>query len=357
MSKKTKTILLAVIGLAVLAYFKTVNKETTDQKDNMDTNENTNDITPRVNSKATVGFYNVENLFDIYDDPRTSDNEFTPDGDLFWDRERYNDKLNKISSAIIEINYTNPPALLGFAEVENFDVLKDLIHTGDLADFPYKIIHKDNHDRRGIDVAAIYREDLFDVRKHRFYPVTLPGEKEPTTRDILHIEGAFANHETVHVFFTHWSSRRKGTAETEHKRISTAKILRQKIDLVLEKDSKAKIFILGDFNDEPSDKSISKYLTKSDFYNLSQKFEHTKNGTVNHQGDWLVFDQIIVSKNLLNEKLFNISKNDIHIHNSDKVTFTHRDGNTTPSRTYGGPKYYGGYSDHYAVYLNLKIKS
>ena len=322
----------------------------------LDTKETNQTMTTQRNNRASIAFYNVENLFDIYDDPRTSDDDFTPFGELEWDKERYTDKLTKIADVISDINPSNPPAVLGFAEVENYDVLKDLIHTKPLNKWPYKIIHQDNHDGRGIDVAAIYREDLFRVTDKHYYPVILPGKREPTTRDILHIEGEFGNEQLVHIFCTHWSSRRKGTHETAHKRISTAKILRRHIDGVLEDDPKAKIFILGDFNDEPSDKSLSQYLVKSDFYNLSQKFEHTTNGTVNHQGDWLVFDQIIISKHLLNDRSFNISKNDIHIHKNEDVTFTHRDGNETPSRTYGGRKYYGGYSDHYAVYVNLKIQ-
>jgi len=341
-------LIFIVLGIIVFEYIRA--------EVNIDkTSEQSDKKIDMSNNNATIAFYNVENLFDIYNDPHTADNEFTPNGDLSWDKTRYTDKLSKIADVIADLNPSNAPAVLGFAEVENYDVLKDLIHTGALNKQPYQIIHKDNHDKRGIDVAAIYREDLFNLKNSYFYPVTLPGEGEPTTRDILHLEGEFGNHELVHIFYTHWPSRRKGTKETAHKRIAVAKTLRTHIDAVLGQDPKANIFILGDFNDEPSDKSLSQYLVKSDFYNLSQKFENTVNGTVNHQGDWLVFDQIIISKHLLNDKQFNISKNDIHIHQNSDVTFTHRDGNQTPSRTYGGRKYYGGYSDHYAVYLNLKL--
>ncbi|MFD1551800.1 endonuclease [Putridiphycobacter roseus] len=305
--------------------------------------------------KLSIAFYNVENLFDIYDDPNTFDEDFTPDGELRWDNTRYIDKLSKISDIITDIDSDNPPAVLGFAEVENYAVLKDLIHTGILANYPYEIIHQDNHDGRGIDVAAIYRSDVFKAKKMQYYPVILPGRTTSNTRDILHITGEFSNGEAVEIFFTHWSSRRKGTHETAPKRIATARIMREKIDLVLAKNPKANIIISGDFNDEPSDRSVKDYLVKKDFYNLSKKYENTKNGTVNHQGDWLVFDQIIVSNSLLNHSKIKVNKSDIHIQKTRDNTFVHRDGNEVPSRTYGGPKYYGGQSDHYPVYLNISI--
>ncbi len=350
---KKKLYPILVLGLAVIIYF--INDQPNkDQKEKLAIH-NSNDMTlDNTIKKTAIGFYNVENLFDIYNDPQTFDDEFTPEGKLAWDIERYTKKLNKIAEVIVSMDNGNPPAILGFAEIENYDVLKDLVHTGDMKKFGYKIIHQNNHDRRGIDVAAIYREDLFQPEEINFYPVTLPGKRQATTRDILHIEGQFSNQEVIHIYYTHWSSRRKGTSETEPKRLSTANILRKKIEEVLDKDDKANIFVLGDFNDEPSNKSLQ-VLVKNDLYNLSPRLENTSTGTTNHQGNWLVFDQIIISKHLLNDRHFNISKNDVHIYNSEKITFTHRDGNKTPSRTYGGPKYYGGYSDHYPVFVRLNL--
>ena len=123
-----------------------------------------------------------------------------------------------------------------------------------------------------------------------------------------------------------------------------------------EKNPNERIIIMGDFNDEPSNKSVSNYLMKDDFYNLHASFEDSKNGTVNHQGDWMVFDQIIVSNSFFNDDSYKLSENSGKVYNHNDITFTHRDGNKVPSRTYGGPKYYGGTSDHYPVYMTLSLK-
>ena len=348
---KTKTIapiLVIILGFLFYIVFG--------DKDNATTIEPENDMPLNETlKKAIIGFYNVENLFDIYDDPNTFDDDFTPFGELRWDSERYQEKLEKIGEMISTINTNQMPAVMGFTEVENYDVLKDLLKIKALEDEGYKIIHQNNHDGRGIDVAAIYKPEAFEVEKYTYYPVVLPGKKEATTRDILEIKGRFSNGETAVLYFTHWSSRRAGTHETEPKRIAVAKALRDKIDRVLADQNEANIFILGDFNDEPSDKSVKQYLAKDDFTNLSRQFEHTKNGTVNHQGDWLVFDQIIVSNTAMRNSIFKLTEKSAKIHKTRSNTFTHKDGNEVPSRTYGGPKYYGGYSDHYPVYLTLKL--
>ena len=347
--KKIAPVLAIIFGLIYFIVFNKSGDPTSIEPTNdMPLNENF--------KKATIGFYNVENLFDIYDDPKTFDEDFTPTGDQRWTEERYNEKLERIGEMITTIEVGQFPAIMGFSEVENFDVLKDLINSDALKNTGYSIIHKDNSDGRGIDVAAIYRPDAFKVDKYTYYPVVMPGRKKATTRDILEVEGQFSNGERAVVYFLHWSSRRKGTKETEPKRIAAAKVLRSKIDNILSENSSANIFILGDFNDEPSDKSVKKYLMKTDFSNLSSQFEHTENGTVNHKGDWLVFDQVIVSNAAMRNPVFKLTEKSSKIHKTESNTFTHKDGNQTPSRTYGGNKYYGGYSDHYPVYLKLKLK-
>jgi hypothetical protein len=300
--------------------------------------------------QVTIGFYNVENLFDIYNDPQTSDDEFTPHGEKRWDETRYEDKLDAISNVIKDIDNGNGPAFLGLAEIENYEVLEDLIKTKELKNNKYKIIHADNSDTRGIDVAAIYRSDIFEKLDYTYYKIP-----NLYTRDILHVEGKIYGQPTVHYFVVHLPSRRKGTRETEYKRVDVAKVLRSKIDDLLDQNPNERIMVMGDFNDEPHNKSVKQIVSKSDFYNVHSRFDNN-NGTVNHQGDWLVFDQILVSKSLLTDKTYNLTKKSGFIYNKESVTFTHRDGNTTPSRTYGGPKYYGGTSDHYAVYLKMTVK-
>ncbi|MFK8046435.1 MAG: endonuclease [Crocinitomicaceae bacterium] len=340
---------LVILGIGALLYVvfnQTESTETTIAENNMEINKNL--------KETIIGFYNVENLFDIYDDPNTFDDDFTPQGKQAWDLERYQTKLAQIGEIMTGMDKDQLPAIMGFCEVENYDVLEDLIQTSALQKSGYKIIHKDSPDGRGIDVAAIYRPDAFKAEKYSYYSVILPGRDKSTTRDILEIMGEMSNGEKVVVYFNHWSSRRKGTAETEHKRIAAAKVLRSKIDAILSENSEANIFIMGDFNDEPSDRSIRQELVKSDFSNLSSQYEHTANGTVNHQGDWMVFDQIIISNSAMRNSAFKLTEKSANIHVTAENTFTHRDGNKTPSRTYGGTKYYGGYSDHYPVYLTIK---
>ena len=347
MKKKLLIILLSVIGIIII---KLVNTDTnTEQTEYMEkknpTHNNSN------SDKMVIGFYNVENLFDIYDDPKTFDEEFTPFGKKQWDNDRYQKKINDISTVISSLSSKNNPALIGLAEIENYDVLKDLIKAKSLYKTNYKVIHRDNNDSRGIDVAAIYDANSLNVIKYNYYKVD-----GLHTRDILHIEGEIANSEHIHFFITHWPSRRKGEKETEYKRVEVAKIIRSKIDNLLDLNSNERIVIMGDFNDEPSNKSVTNYLMKDDFYNLHDTYENTKNGTVNHRGDWMVFDQIIISNSLLNDNTYKLDKNSGKIYTNNDITFTHSDGNKVPSRTYGGPKYFGGASDHYPVYMTIGIK-
>lgn len=350
--KKNKLIPVIIILIGGLFYF------VTNQKEQAIPLTPTNNM--EVNTKLTeaiIGFYNVENLFDIYDDPKTFDESFTPTGELHWDEERYNTKLMQIGEMINTIDSENLPIVMGFSEVENYNVLKDLTNIELLKGAGYQIIHKDSPDGRGIDVAAIYRPDAFSINTYSYHPVILPGKNRSTTREILEINGTLSNGENITIFFNHWSSRRKGTIETEPKRIAAAEVLRQKTDLLMAENNSANIFILGDFNDEPSDKSVERYLMKDDFSNLTSQYEHTKMGTVNHRGDWLVFDQIIVSNAAMRNPIFKLTEKSAHIHKTHDNTFTHKDGNQVPSRTYGGEKYYGGYSDHYPVYLTIKLKN
>ncbi|MGV6861111.1 MAG: endonuclease/exonuclease/phosphatase family protein [Putridiphycobacter sp.] len=353
MNKKTASIIIAIIAVLVTVFLKKKQDEdklvNEDLKDNTEMSEKSENKTNQ-SEKITVGFYNVENLFDTYDDPYTDDGDFTPHGDLEWDEYRYQDKINKLASVIADIN----PAVMGLAEVENYDVVYDLINTPQLKSKGYKIVHEENNDTRGIDVAAIYNPSVFTLVEYDFHRVS--GNGNNNTRDFLELKGQFFGQEPIHFFINHWPSRRKGTDETEYKRIALAKSMRKRLVELMDEDINERIIIMGDFNDEPSDESIHKYLMKDDFYNLHRKFEDKNQGTVNHQGDWLVFDQIIVSKSLLHDETYHLTKKSGEIYNKGEVTFTHPDGNTTPNRTYGGYKYFGGYSDHYAVYAKIVVK-
>ena len=304
--------------------------------------------------KVTVAFYNVENLFDTKDDPHTNDNDFTPQGYKAWSLDRYYKKLTDLSRVINAINKKDWPIIVGLAEVENAEVIEDLTNEKELKDADYEFVHYESPDDRGIDVALMYRPEFFHVlekKRHRIYNPAYPNSK---TRDILYVKGEFFNGDIFHFFVNHWSSRRDGILETEPKRLFQAGVLRAKMDEVLSKDADAKIIVMGDFNDFPTDKSITKVLgagvSNKGLYNLAYALHMEDKGTINYKNDWGMFDQFIVSQSVFkdglhyNQKQQKILEKDWLIWKGKK-----------PNRTYGGKKYYGGFSDHLPTYIDLVL--
>jgi predicted extracellular nuclease len=317
----------------------------------------------------TVVFYNVENLFDTEDDPRTEDEEFTPEAEKHWTLDRYEKKLEDLAMVLSSINENELPEVIGLCEVENRNVLEDLINIRRLRRGKYRIIHEESPDTRGIDVAFLYREDHFRVTDHRTIPVTFPYDSSETTRDILYVTGTADNREELHFFVNHWPSRLEGERETQAKRIYTAIELRKAVDGVLNKDNQAKLVIMGDFNDEPTNRSIFEMLyannkkkntSTRELYNLMFEMHNNdlKNdtGTYNYMGKWSMLDQIIVSQQLLHDTQgYHTDFDGGRIFKQDWMMYY--DPNlleNIPNRTYGGSEYYGGYSDHLPVYMILR---
>lgn len=306
-----------------------------------------------------VVFYNVENLFDIKDDPHTSDNDFTPDGLMNWTEERYKMKLSNLSDVLSAIN-GNMPVMIGLSEVENKEVLIDLISEPKMKQSQYLIVHEESPDTRGIDVALIFDQNRFNYESHESLRINFPWDVNIKSRDILHVIGYFKNSKRVHVFVNHWSSRSNGVLETEPKRIEIAKVLRAKLDDIYASESDPNIIIMGDFNDTPDDKSVStilrakatKDLKEGELHNLSYKAFKAGKGSLVHEGNWEMLDQMICSKSMI-EKGPVYFKNEAKPFMEDIVMYKSRDGKI-PNKTYGGPKYYGGYSDHLPVYALLK---
>ncbi|HIP32062.1 MAG TPA: hypothetical protein EYG86_04820 [Crocinitomicaceae bacterium] len=334
-------------------------EEIKDNNSNMEENSNRNS-TSNVSGRSVV-FYNVENLFDTENDPRTNDDDFTPSGYLNWDDERYETKLKNISEAINLID--EKPVLIGLAEIENHKVLEALIETPGMTKINYKYVHFNSPDRRGIDVALLYDADAFEVIESEKIAVKLPNNRGFNTRDILHVFGEFNGGAKTHVFINHWSSRREGQKETEHKRVRAATILREEVDKILENDKDANIIIIGDFNDYPDNESLNKVLqakeagydNEGDLINLLFDEHENGEGTAVYQREWSVLDQIIISQAVYDQKSgLGIENQDAEILRERTLIYTYRDGGQKPSATYGGRKYYGGYSDHLPVYIVLK---
>lgn len=308
-----------------------------------------------------VAFYNVENLFDTVDNPMTLDNDFTPKGKKKWSKDRYKHKIKKISSILSllgsqESKYT--PAIIGLVEVENAKVLKDLIRHKNLINHNYNYIHFNSPDERGIDVALLYKNDLFTVLSSKSYPLDLNDSDGNIdyTRDLLVVKGVL-NGDLVHVLVNHWPSRRDGELETKHKRIKAAKLVHEVIDNIKKNERvESKFIIMGDFNDDPSSESIKNYLVTDDFYNPMYTMHTKNNGTSTFYNEWHLFDQIIISNSFFNEEsslVFSKAK----IFKKPWMRIYKGKFKGSPFRTYIGPWYEGGFSDHFPVYLTFNKKS
>jgi len=315
-------------------------------------------------SSFRVMFYNVENLFDTVDQANVQDEEYTPISKKQWNSERYDKKLHQLADVIYAYNKEDVPELIGLCEVENRGVVEDLVTGTVLKHAHYKVVHEDSPDNRGIDVALIYDPERFAYVSHQMYRVPLSGAR-PNTRDIMHVTGT-VDGETLHVFINHWPSRSGGKERSEPNRMLVASKVREAVDKVQANDPNAKIIVMGDLNDHPIDKSVFESLRAKhnkkpsepgDLFNLMYDYHQEGLGTHNYQGNWGVLDHLIVSYPLLNAKQgLSVKADGANIHKQDFFLFTKKDGTKIPSRTYGGPNYYGGFSDHLPIVAELKIK-
>lgn len=316
---------------------------------------------------ASVLFYNVENLFDNINDPQTEDDSFTPDGELHWTSKRLNAKLLNISKVILGSSGWKAPDIVAMCEVENRKVLEKLIRETPLKSISYKIIHKESPDHRGIDVAFIYNSDNFYPLVYHHYPLSNDAEAEIKTREILYVGGIMKGGDTLHFFVNHWPSRYSGLLETKSLRNEAANLLQSKVEDLFREKRNPKIIILGDFNDNPSDESITEIigakalpaeLFSDVLYNLSSGWKTNETGTLKFQSQWFTFDQIIVSGSLLNTNTgWATSVENASINTSPFLL--ERDekyGGLKPRRTYYGFTYNGGFSDHLPVLLKLDFK-
>lgn len=309
-------------------------------------------------SKYTFAFYNLENLFDTVNDPDKADDDFTPDGFKRWNQARLRKKVRNLGHIIQQIGFKEtgfPPVLVGVAEVENKLVLQELRDSEFLKDKGYQFIHYESKDERGIDTALLFRSQYFEVLSstaHEVFFIDDDGEKD-YTRDILEVKGRLEGQE-VSVLVNHFPSRREGEKLTAPKRMLVAKKNEAVIKEILSKDPEAKIILMGDFNDDPHSASIQ-HLMAQGFYNPMELLLTQEDGSLTFKGDWNLFDQILVSENFLqmHGNPFRFQKATIFGENTVRVHDGPYEGH--PFRTYAGPKYIGGVSDHFPVYSIFKI--
>ena len=221
----------------------------------------------------------------------------------------------------------------------------------------YRIVHYEGDDKRGIDVALVYCIDKLQLVYTEPVKVKNPKNRKYKTRDILYAKFYDRRGDTLHVFVNHWPSRYGGERETIKLRSLAANTLKHKVDsLVFLHQTIPKVIIMGDFNDTPEDPSIKDILCYDVLVNLFADgnklgFE----GTLKHQYTWQIFDQIIVTNSLINnDKGLVYRRNSAAIFHGDFLFEKDESfGGVKLFRTYVGPKYFGGYSDHLPVYIDL----
>ena len=293
-----------------------------------------------------IAFYNVENLFDTIDGVN-DDAEFLPSSKLNWNGTRYMEKIAHINQVMKELN---TPLIMGFCEVENAQVLRDVIKYSE-GSKSYGLVHFESPDARGIDVGMIYDSTVLHLERSGYLRFTLPGQDKPSTRDILWAKYSLGK-DTLFAMINHWPSRRSGQDESQPNRLKAAETARHFIDSLLQKNQHSKIIFMGDLNDYPTDlapKMISEKLTP-----MIQPESGEFGGTHNYNNEWDVLDHIMISPSFLKKKGIKIIKNSGEIH-SFEYLITEYKGQMVPFRTYGGNKYLGGYSDHLPVSVNVSL--
>lgn len=323
--------------------------------------------TPAQYKVIVAGFYNLENLFDTINDPNTFDDDFTPSGVYRYTSTIYQDKLERLSDVLSQIGTDVTPdglAFWGTAEIENIDVLLDLAAMPKLANRNYKPIHYNGGDPRGIDCAFMYNPKYFKPISSKSIPInlSLAVKDGKPTRDVLWVQGILAETDTVDVFVGHWPSRRGGEALTAPMRNYVAQIIRGYSDSLIKIRPNAKILVMGDLNDNPTDESVEKYLNSTEkkekmdrykFYNpFTEKFKKGL-GTLAHNDAWGLFDQILLSNAWLDTKQNGWFYKSAHIYKKEFMVQLTGQYKGYPKRCWNFSLYNFGYSDHFPTYIEI----
>lgn len=308
----------------------------------------------QVEGTVRVAFYNVENLFDTIDDPNGRDEEFLPSAEKAWTLERYQKKIDGLVQVFTDLNQ---PAFIGLCEVENERVMLDLAAHAGLRKANYQTVHFESPDYRGIDVGLLYKKKDFKVLEKEVITINFPREivEDYTTRDVLVVTGVFRKCDTLSLIVNHWPSRRGGLKASSPKREYVAEQVRKKVAELYQDNSEANVIIMGDFNDEPDNISIKEVLLKEEnLANAMLDLDLAGEGTYNYRGAWNMIDQFVVSKSFY-QAINPLTVENIGIFKGEYLFYKDKKYGNRPSRTYGGSRYFGGYSDHLPIYLDLNI--
>lgn len=294
--------------------------------------------------------------------------DFTVNSSKNWNSKNYNHKLGNLAKVISELGakYTNTaPVIVGLIEVENRQVIEDLIKQPALAKYDYGIIHYNSFDARGIDVALIYQKRRFTPTNSLKKEIKIYNDdKRSYTRGVLTVTG-FLDNEKVAFFMNHWPSRSGGEARSLPKRNAAAVVLKQQMDSVRLADPTTKLFAMGDFNDDPISSSLKNYLKtaltpkdlspETPYLNLMYPLFKKGVASLAYQDAPNLFDQIIVSGNVIADQV----GQDYSVYKTEiyaPAYLINREGNWKgyPLRSWNGDKYTGGYSDHFPAFVVLQ---
>ena len=305
-----------------------------------------------------IAAWNLENLFDNVDDPDKNDEEWLAEGPKQWDDVKINLKIKNLAKVIKYMNDLEGPDMLGVEEVEHRALLDTLIARY-FCDRNYGVAYEETLDKRGIDCGLIYDKDKFE------FAGTVPHEVELAskypTRYVLQVnlKDKFTG-DNLYVFVNHWPSRRGGEEKSRPNRVKAAEVLMEAISKLPDEDPF--IFIMGDFNDEPSNESIKSIVgavsydcknsvknSDSNFLNLAYPLFDEGHGTYLYRGDWNMLDQIIVSQAVVKDNLINYICNSFEIIKPEIMVTKSGPYKDAAIPTWGGRKYLAGFSDHYPV--------
>jgi hypothetical protein len=322
-----------------------------------------------------IGFYNLENLFDTCHDAGHNDYEYLPDGRNKWTGLKYTSKLRNMARVLAEMGTDRHPlgcALIGVSEVENAKCMADLCNQDPLKKRNMQFVHIEGPDDRGVDCALVYNPSMFKVTDTKLFPYVYvkPEDANRATRGFLTVWGILAGEEVV-VIVNHLPSRFAGSFYREE----GGRQIREVKDLILKDNPKAKIIIMGDMNDDPKNASMAvalgarqkiKDVEEGGLWNPWWDTLASGTGTLQYDGGWNLFDQIILSRSLLDpphmKKLdFMPSKIDCSTLKYFRHEVFRRDylfqregrykGNTL--RTHAGGAWLNGYSDHLPTVVYL----
>lgn len=312
---------------------------------------------------AGIAFYNFENLFDtIPNNPENRDEEFTPNGSRQWNGRKYKEKVHNLAYAISQFKTrTTPygPAIIGVSEIENRSVMEDVVSQPELAPWNLQIVHHDSPDARGVDVGLIYNPRYFkveNVTNHRLTAVPF------RTRDQMCVVGRLLG-QRIGVIVNHWPSRLGGQEKSEPNRVAAAELSKAIADSLWNVDPEIGVIIMGDLNDDPMDKSCAKIIGAKKnpegveahgFYNPWWNMLDKGIGTLAYKSAWNLFDQIMLSGNLVNTGEGKWTFYEARVLNFEFLKDTEGNRVGYPKRTYASGSYLGGYSDHFPTEIFLR---